>query len=218
MNVHNTSLVLLLLAPACGGGKDSDTSIPNDTDTGSGTGIGVSEIDVPVESFYPEGVAIDAATDTLYVGSAAIGSLWKASLADGVVTELVASFATGGVFTGMKVQDGTLWACSNPSDVSTTASSLVKINPSDGAIEESYDLAVGTFCNDLIFTEDGTAYVTDSFGGLIFRLAPGASALERWFDDPAFAPAPGTYGFIYESAATVNDKVGGGSAAADVVR
>jgi len=49
-------------------------------------------------------------------------------------------------------------------------------------------------CNDIAIGADGSVYVTDSFTPNIFRLAPGASALEVFITDPRLAPAPNGVG------------------------
>ncbi|MGK3992078.1 SMP-30/gluconolactonase/LRE family protein [Sorangium sp. So ce1024] len=41
--------------------------------------------------------------------------------------------------------------------------------------------------NDIVFDEDGYAYVTDSFQATIFRYAPGGGAPEIWFQSEALA-------------------------------
>ena len=117
---------------------------------------------IDVASFYPEGVAFDAASNTLFVGSFGTGTVHLASLTDGLARELVAPFGLGGALAGLKGADGALWACVNPADVSIEASRLVKVDPETGEEPASYTLALYTFCNDLVRAPSADVYVTDS--------------------------------------------------------
>jgi sugar lactone lactonase YvrE len=46
-------------------------------------------------------------------------------------------------------------------------------------------------CNDIAVDTTGAAYITETRVGRIYRLSPGASALEPWAEDPRFAGADG---------------------------
>jgi sugar lactone lactonase YvrE len=152
-------------------------------------------IDINVADYYPEGVAIDPATNLLYVGSFATGAIWQADLSTGATRELMGAFAAGGGLAGLKVAGGALWACVNPADVSTQASALAQVDLSTGAVLATIPLELYTFCNDMTVTAAGDVYVTDSFQSLIFKVPAGGVAAERWFSDAAYAPAPGAFGF-----------------------
>jgi sugar lactone lactonase YvrE len=52
----------------------------------------------------------------------------------------------------------------------------------------------GSASNDVAVGADGTVYVTDSFSPNVFRLIPGASALDVFITDPRLAPAPNGVG------------------------
>ncbi|MGW7443372.1 hypothetical protein [Kitasatospora sp. NPDC054795] len=51
----------------------------------------------------------------------------------------------------------------------------------------------GHLANDIAIGPDGTAYVTDSFAPVVYRVAPDGSAAVL-LRDPRLAPAPGAYG------------------------
>jgi hypothetical protein len=58
---------------------------------------------------------------------------------------------------------------------------------------------VGSFCNDLVMSEDGALWVTESFGGRIFRIAPENlstnDSAEIWLEDAALrGPTAGSFG------------------------
>jgi hypothetical protein len=60
---------------------------------------------------------------------------------------------------------------------------LLRIDPATGAIRGRYGAPPGVAAfdpGDLVRAPDGTIYVADSTGGAIYRLAPGAAALEVW--------------------------------------
>lgn len=48
--------------------------------------------------------------------------------------------------------------------------------------------------NDIAFTSDGTAYVTDSLQGTLWRIPPGGGTPQVWFQDPRIAGAFGPNG------------------------
>jgi sugar lactone lactonase YvrE len=55
-----------------------------------------------------------------------------------------------------------------------------------------YPFPGGGLCNDVAIAQDGTTYVTDTTGGRILRLKPGAAALEVWAPmDPLLATVDG---------------------------
>jgi sugar lactone lactonase YvrE len=88
-------------------------------------------------------------------------------------------------------KSNTLFVCSN--DFSAAG---IKIpGASTGTSLKLFDLKTGeakgsipvpgqtTLCNDIVVATDGTAYISDSFGGQILRLKPGAKELEVWAHD-----------------------------------
>ena len=58
------------------------------------------------------------------------------------------------------------------------------------AAKGTYPFPGGGLCNDIAVAADGTAYATDTTGGRILRLKPGAAALDVWATDPM------TIGFV----------------------
>ena len=54
-----------------------------------------------------------------------------------------------------------------------------------GAAKGTYPFPPNSrICNDIAMSTDGTAYVSESFGGRVHRLKPGATPLEVWASDP----------------------------------
>src|SRR6185503_15674496 len=80
----------------------------------------------------------------------------------------------------------TLWVCQNSTGgrggapvVGQTA--LRSFDLKTGAAKGTYPFpANGGVCNDIAVSANGTAYASESFGGKVHRLKPGAAALEVW--------------------------------------
>jgi sugar lactone lactonase YvrE len=95
---------------------------------------------------------------------------------------------------GLRVDDdaAVLWACTvdftfvGPSTVTT-------FDLATGDELDVYPLGAGAFCNDLTMDAGGNVYATDTAGSVIYRLAPGADAIEPWSSDAAFPGAPGDF-------------------------
>ncbi|WP_035374279.1 SMP-30/gluconolactonase/LRE family protein [Pseudoduganella violaceinigra] len=142
--------------------------------------------------WYPESVA--AAPDgTLYVGSWRQGAV--ARLRPGALeAEILVPPGSNGLANTQGVlvdaDAGLLWVCSGSmgfTTVPTTPSALKSYDLATGAPRASYPMPEAGYCNDLVQDKAGNLYVTDSLHPRILRLAPGASALSVWKEDPAFS-------------------------------
>jgi sugar lactone lactonase YvrE len=151
---------------------------------------------VPGETDFPE--SMSASSDgTLYFSSFGNGRIWRAKPGEATASEFIKSGSNGlasalGVLADDK--SGTLYVCSN--DFSAAGITIPGASP--GANLKTFDLKTGeakasmplpgktTLCNDIVVANDGTAFVSDSFGGQILRLKPGAKELEVWASDPAW--------------------------------
>ena len=117
----------------------------------------------------------------------------------GVVTPfLMPGSGTGGVLgLVLDAENGVLWAATSPvppathglaADAPRPANALLKIDAATGRVLARYPAPVGErSLGDVALAPDGMVYVADSTGGDLFRLPPGAGALE------VFLPA-GTLG------------------------
>ena len=143
----------------------------------------------------PEGTAYDPTTRSVLVGSlnkdkvVAIGP-------DGSVSDRVPPGTQGlrsAVGIHVDTARRTLWVASNArydraSD--TTHAALYAFDAGTGAFKARY-LAPGGgphFLNDITTGPDGTVYVTDTRAGAVWRLRPGADALERSADVNVVSP------------------------------
>ncbi|MFD3555732.1 SMP-30/gluconolactonase/LRE family protein [Streptomyces goshikiensis] len=139
---------------------------------------------LPGEKVYPEGIATDPRTGTVYVGSYADGTVYRAR--PGARTaEVFLPAGTDGRDTanGLRVDArGRLWVTDSTTGVavydSRTGTRLAHFEVEGGG---------ASFVNDLAITPDGTAYLTDSLRGVVYRVTPaqlatGSGALRTAFD------------------------------------
>jgi sugar lactone lactonase YvrE len=159
-----------------------------------------TEIALPGDSAYPE--SISAGPDgTLYVGSLAMGGVWRVKPQVGTVEEWIEPGAFGsrsilGVLVDEKAN--LLWVCSN--DFSSTGVPGPSSVP--GSFVKGFDLPSGegkvsaelpgqaTICNDMVVGPDGSLYVTNSLTPEILKLKPGTNQLEVWLNSPDFEQPP----------------------------
>ncbi len=90
----------------------------------------------------------------------------------------------------------TFWLCSAPNffgpERPTGTTALKAFVLDSGAFKGSYDFpAPAGTCNDITIAADGSAYASDTGNGRLFRLAPGAAALELMGSDPALVGIDG---------------------------
>ncbi|WP_330332404.1 superoxide dismutase [Streptomyces sp. NBC_00536] len=153
--------------------------------------------DLPGAKVYPEGIAADARTGAVYVGSYADGTVYRARPGQRTA-EVFLPAGTDGRHTanGLRVDDrGRLW-------VTDSTAGVAVYDTRTGARLAHFETG-GTgpsFINDLTITPDGTAYLTDSVRAVIHRVTPaqlaaGTGTLETAYDlNSALAPRPaGTF-------------------------
>ncbi|MBC8152289.1 MAG: gluconolaconase [Bacteroidetes bacterium] len=137
---------------------------------------------------YPEGIAYSSQLNAFLVTSIPLGKIGTVGL-DGRYTDLLtAPELIAGI--GMKVSGNRAFVCnsdqgrsirSTPATTRQTAELLV-FNLNTGQLERRTDLdallpeADPNFANDVTLAPDGTAYVTDSFSPVIYRVAPDGTA------------------------------------------
>ncbi|MCJ1677935.1 SMP-30/gluconolactonase/LRE family protein [Streptomyces sp. APSN-46.1] len=124
---------------------------------------------IPGEKVYPEGIAADPRTGTVYVGSYADGTIYRAR--PGARTaEVFLPAGTDGRDTanGLRVDAlGRLW-------VTDSTTGVAVYDPRTGTRLAHFEVGGGDpfFVNDLTITPDGTAYLTDSIRAVVYRVTP----------------------------------------------
>ncbi len=144
--------------------------------------------DIPIRGagIFPESITSDQAGN-IYLGSGG-GTIYRVPAGGQEAVPWIAPDATNGLQSlfGVLADDkgGLLWVCSNPDFFAPPAanprpSSLKAFRLSDGVLAASHDFPAGpAACNDIAVAADGTVFATETSGGRIFALKPGASGLE----------------------------------------
>ncbi|WP_329197939.1 MULTISPECIES: SMP-30/gluconolactonase/LRE family protein [unclassified Streptomyces] len=149
---------------------------------------------LPGAKVYPEGITSDPRTGTVYVGSYADGTVYRARPGQDTA-EVFLPAGTDGRHTanGLSVDaHGRLWVTDSTNGVAVydtrTGSRLARFGIPGGA---------PSFVNDLALTPDGTAYLTDSLRAAVYRVTPaqlaaGSGVLEVAYDlSGGITPPPG---------------------------
>lgn len=166
--------------------------------TWAGFAQGRTEIQINDEMVSPESLT-SSQDGTVFFGSTAKGTIYRAAPGAARAEAFIQPGNTGLINTlGVLADDksSTLWVCSTamggrrgtPPVGETT---LRSYDLKSGAVKKVYPFPGGGFCNDMAVAPDGTTYATDTTGGRILRLKPGATALEVWVTDPLLAVVDG---------------------------
>ncbi|WP_330233358.1 superoxide dismutase [Nocardia sp. NBC_00508] len=129
--------------------------------------------ELPGNRIYPEGIALDVRTRDSYVGSYATGAVYRAT-PNARQAEIFLPEGAHGHKTanGLKVDSaGRLWVTD-----STTGVAVYDIATRALLADFAVPGADPRFVNDLAIAPDGTAYLTDSFRSVIYRVTPGQLA------------------------------------------
>ncbi|MBZ9714692.1 superoxide dismutase family protein [Deinococcus multiflagellatus] len=133
---------------------------------------------LPGPQDFPEGVAYDAKRGLLFTGSAATGTIYAINASTGAVSKFNEGGGQGRASSlGLKVDTRSrVWSAGG-------ATGKISVFSPDG-----FPLAIldtpkspNKFINDLAFGPDGSAYVTDSFRPVIFRVGPDLK-LSAWLE------------------------------------
>ena len=167
-------------------------------------------IEFVAERLYPEGIAYSAQLQKFLVTSIPLGKVGTVD-ADGRYEDLLAvPELISGI--GIKVAGNRVFVCnsdpgfsikSTPAGTFQTAELLV-FNLNTQQLERRIDLdtllpaAERNFANDVTLAPDGTAYVTDSFSPVIYKVTPDGTASILARDNVNFShPNFGLNGIVY---------------------
>lgn len=179
------------------GAGTTDAATTDASSSASGTGGGGTGGAMPVDPTFvamfnanlgqlPEGLAMNAAGDTAYVGLAPTGQVMQIKVADGTVTPFGTvpppppkkGFALGVQFDAT----GNLFVAVASFDPAYQAG-IYKIPAAGGAATLFAKDAAMTFPNGLVFNAAGDLFVTDSGAGAIFKITP-AGVVTNWLTNP----------------------------------
>lgn len=153
-----------------------------------------TEITLPGTRVFPESIT-STPNGTLIIGSLGHGNVLRIAPGQTTALEWIKPGTNGlnsvlGVFADEK--NKLLWVCSNKLGPTGDPTAVKTFDLKAGAPKGSYPLPGDrTLCNDIAVAPDGTAYITDTLGGAVDMLKPGANALEVAAKDPLLAGADG---------------------------
>lgn len=126
----------------------------------------VFTLDPSMSDNNPEGVAWDSRSESFFVGTVATGTIYRATLRDTTLRPFITPdpAAPADSAVGMKVSGGKLYVAGGP----TGSIYVYQIN--SGALLARFETGPNGFLNDLVVTEKGDVYVTDSFRPMIWHL------------------------------------------------
>ncbi len=145
-----------------------------------------ANVSVPAMA-QPESITV-APNGDLILGSSSSPKIYRAKKGSEQADLFVDVSADGPVsFLGVlsDAPTNTLWACEiYTTSSSSRHSSLRGFDLKSGAAKFRWDLpGEQNLCNDFVIGPDKALYISDTMGGKIWRLAPGASAAELFSDD-----------------------------------
>ncbi|MGV9411297.1 SMP-30/gluconolactonase/LRE family protein [Nocardia sp. NPDC003693] len=183
---------LLLTLAACSNTADSASdSGPNPAPVIN------TAYELPGERVYPEGIAVDARTGDVYVGSFTTGAVYRGTPGTPRAEVFLPAGADGRqTANGLRVDAaGRLWVTDHTTGVTVyDLETRAPIARFDAATDEP-------FINDLTVTPDGAVYLTDSVRPVIYRVTPaeleaavaaGGRAALTVFTDLSAAAGPAT--------------------------
>ncbi|HEX7978172.1 MAG TPA: hypothetical protein VF461_06190 [Gemmatimonadaceae bacterium] len=154
---------------------------------------------------------------TVYFGSMTKGTIYRAAPgASRAEPWILASSAGLTRVLGVLADDktNTLWVCQNATggrggEPAAGQTALRSFDLKSGAAKGTYPFPPNSgVCNDIALSADGAAYVSESFGGRVHRLKPGATALEVWASDTAMSVIDGL-AFLADGSLYVNNFMNG---------
>jgi sugar lactone lactonase YvrE len=177
---------------------------------------GRTQITISDTAVSPENLT-SSRDGTVYFGSMTKGTIYRAAPGAAQAEPWILASATGltrvlGVLADDK--SNTLWVCQNATGgqggaptVGQTA--LRSFDLKSGAPKGTYPFPPNSrVCNDIAVSADGSAYVSESFGGRVHRLKPGATALEVWASDQQMSVIDGL-AFLADGSLYVNEFMSG---------
>ena len=160
-----------------------------------GTGLLADTIQLPGADFFPEGIALDADTNDLFVGSLVTGALVKIPAGTFTAEEFAAPapavLARGAVGLEVNEANDVVFVCdSNPNLAGAT---LTGLNLADASVAVTHQFpGESDFCNDVTFDAAGNLFVTESTTGQIFTIAAAnvltPNSLQLLVASPGIAP------------------------------
>ena len=143
----------------------------------------VTDVTVSRPMSFPESLT-STSDGTVYVGSMNLGEVYRALPGSRRATTWISKERGGfGRVLGVlaDARTNTLYVCDNNGDKAY----LKTFSTRTAALFKTYELPGGGFCNDIALSGND-AYITDTKGGRVLKLAAGTDALTVWYtNDPS---------------------------------
>jgi streptogramin lyase len=193
-------LIILSAITVCAQNKAVTGTSPNPT------GITINDTNVSPES------VTSSQDGTVFFGSTTKGTIYRALPGAPQAEAWIDGSKVGlnnvlGVLVDEK--SNTLWACDNPRRAGGGApavgqTALRSFNLKTGEAIGKFPFPGGGLANDIAVAADGSAYTSDTTGGRVLKLKPGATALEVWAADPQLRGVDGL-SFLADGSLYVNN-------------
>ena len=135
-----------------------------------------TDVTVDVPMAFPESLT-STADGTLYIGSMNLGAVYRVPPGEKTAKPWISKEAGNfGRVLGVLANAGTLWVCDNNGNNAYLKTFSLKT----AALMKTYELPGGGFCNDIAL-KGKDAYLTDTKGGRVLKLAAGSDALNVWY-------------------------------------
>ncbi|HTV20957.1 MAG TPA: hypothetical protein VMG12_19865 [Polyangiaceae bacterium] len=161
-----------------------------------------SEISLP-DNFFPEGIAATRG-GRLFVGSVRTGAIYTVAPGAQEAEEFTSALRPSTVGMTVGNDNQTLWLCNTdltatPPTAAVTGLDITNRSTFGTHVLPPSDSGAGSFCNDLVMSPDGSLWITESFGGRIFRIPADNlgvnNSAEVWLQaDNLTPPGPNTFG------------------------
>jgi hypothetical protein len=140
--------------------------------------LAASDISLNVPMAFPESLT-STANGTVYIGSMNLGAVYRALPGAKTATSWISKDAGNfGMVLGVLADapSRTLYVCDNHG----AQAYLKTFSLKTAGLLKTYELPGGGFCNDIAL-KGKDAYITDTKGGRVLKLAAGADALTVWY-------------------------------------
>jgi len=136
----------------------------------------------------PEGVAFDPSSGEFFVGATGDGAIYRGTLDNSTATVFIPG-ATGKEAVGMKVAQGKLYVAGGFSGAVRVYEIATK------KLVASFETGGGGMLNDLVVTQTGDVFVTDSFRPTLWRIS--AAKVAAGGGTPEGIPLDPEIGYVY---------------------
>jgi len=159
----------------------------------AGPALAQAPVEMNGAGIFPESIS-STSDGTLYIGSIALSSVFKAEPGAATAEPWIGKEAGGfAMVLGVLADEanGNLWVCTGTfGDPTAPPTELKSFDLATGAAKQTFvfpgEQGAAGICNDIVVAPDGTVLATDTAGGRILALAPGASELALWAHDAQF--------------------------------